>query len=132
VIHSVTFRAADFRDSRFFVVRGAILHQGNKVVLSFLVDTGSVFTVIPINRFQQLRVSPAYQTQLTGIVPSPNRHDVGVVERIAIGSASVSEVAVVGVNLPAELKVDALLGSNFLQHFTLTADYRQARLLLED
>jgi hypothetical protein len=30
------------------------------------------------------------------------------------------------------LKVKALLGGSFLQHFTLTADYRNAKLLLED
>jgi hypothetical protein len=55
-----------------------------------------------------------------------------MVERIVIGSVSAPDIAVVGIDLPPGLGIKALLGSNFLQHFTLTADYRHARLLLED
>lgn len=131
MIHQVKFRLADFQRSRFFVVRGAVLHQGTKAVLDFLVDTGSVFTLIPTSAFPTLRLASQYQTHLT-VVTSGGPYNVGVVEQLAIGSASVADLTVVGVDLPPGLGVKALLGSNFLQHFTLTADYRQARLLLED
>jgi predicted aspartyl protease len=132
VIRQIKLRLADFHRSRFFVARGAVLHHGNKVVLDFLVDTGSALTLIPTAAFQKLNIPAFHQMNLTGIGMTGGPHQVGIVERIHIGSASASDVVVAGVDLAHELKVDALLGGSFLQHFTLTADYRQARLLLED
>ena len=132
VIHRVKFRTTDFQLSRFFVVRGALLHQGKKVVLEFLVDTGSALTLIPTAAFQTLNITALHQVQLTGIAATAGQHQIGTVERILIGSAFASDVMVAGVDLPLGLKVKALLGSRFLQHFTLTADYRHGRLLLED
>jgi hypothetical protein len=132
VVHNVKFRVADFRRSRFFVTRGAMLHQGTKVVLDFLVDTGSALTLVPTAAFRKLNVTPVHQMQLTGIAPTPGVHHIGTVERLLIGSASASDIMVGAVDLPSPFKFDAILGSSFLQHFTLTADYRQAKLLLED
>jgi len=132
MIHQLKFRPADFQRSRFFIVRGAIRHQGNKEVLDFLVDTGSALTLIPTKIFQKLNITAFHQMKLTGIAATSGLHQIGTVERTLIGSASASDVMGAGVDLPPGLKVKALLGSSFLQHFTLTADYRHGRLLLED
>lgn len=105
MIHQVKFQPTHFQRSRFFVVRGALLHQGQKVVLEFLVDTGATITIVPTSAFQTLNIPFVHHTKLTGIVAAPGPYPVGTVERVLIGSASATDVVVVGVDLPPGLKV---------------------------
>jgi len=98
----------------------------------FLVDTGATLTVIS-QRFahemklditqpiRQIQTASAHQVVQTPVIR---------LDSLQVGDKKVNNLEVLIVDLPKALRVDGLLGVNFLEKFRVTFEFDQAILVL--
>jgi clan AA aspartic protease (TIGR02281 family) len=98
----------------------------------FLVDTGATLTVISqkfahemkldiTHPIRQIQIASAHQMAQTPVVR---------LNSLQVGDKKVNNLEVLIVALPAALRVDGLLGVNFLEKFRVTFEFDQATLVL--
>lgn len=98
----------------------------------FLVDTGARLTVISQTFAQEMKLditSPIRQVQIA----SAHRVDQSPVVRLSslqVGDKRINDLDVLIIALPSALRVDGLLGVNFLEKFRVTFEFDQATLVL--
>jgi predicted aspartyl protease len=98
----------------------------------FLADTGAARTLITPDVALELDLdirSPVRQVRIASVhqvVSAP----VVRLASVQIGAQHVTNVEALVLPLPAELRVDGLLGVNVLEHFRTTFDFPQATIVL--
>ena len=97
----------------------------------FLADTGAAFTCI------SQRAAAEMNLDLTPVrrmrIVSAHRPDFVPIIRIntfQVGSRIVRDMEVMVLPLPSELRVDGLLGVNFLEKFRVTFEFEEATMIL--
>lgn len=104
----------------------------SSAVLLLALDTGATFTLVNQTRLMQLGYDPAI---------TPNRFHITTASGVEIASRlNVARIAALGKEridfpvlchtLPASVRVDGLLGLDFLRGQSLSIDFRAGRLLL--
>ncbi|MDM8563697.1 retropepsin-like aspartic protease [Candidatus Marithioploca araucensis] len=98
----------------------------------FLVDTGATLTVISqrfahemkldiVPPIRQIQIASAHQVAQTPLVR---------LDSLQVGDKKVNHLEVLIIDLPVALRVDGLLGVNFLDKFRVTFEFDQATLVL--
>lgn len=97
----------------------------------FLVDTGAAFTVISrravtemkpdITRVRQIRIVSAHRPDYAPIIR---------IDTFQVGSRMTRGLEAMVIPLPSELRVDGLIGVNFLEKFRVTFEFDQATMIL--
>lgn len=98
----------------------------------FLADTGAALTVISEQAAREMNLDLGQPAQMLEIV---SVHQLAHAPRVRlntlqIGGHKVNNIDVLVLSLPRNLRVDGLLGINFLQHFRPTFEFEQATLVL--
>lgn len=97
----------------------------------FLVDTGAQSSVITARLAARLAMRP---TQHLTVVTALGSREVagGLVSEISLGNAQATNVEFLWYDLPKTLRVDGVLGENFLARFNYRLDYEHRRLVIPD
>jgi len=98
----------------------------------FLVDTGATLTVISQRFAQEMKLDI---TQPIRKIQTASAHQVAQtpvirLDSLQVGDKKVKNLEVLIVDLPTALRVDGLLGVNFLENFRVTFEFEQATLVL--
>jgi len=99
---------------------------------TFLVDSGAAFTVISqrlaremkldiTHPLRQIQIASAHQVAQTPVVR---------LDSLQVGDKKINNLEVLIIALPAALRVDGLLGVNFLEKYRVTFEFEQATLVL--
>ena len=116
-----------YMTAHFLTVKVKI--NNSKKEFNFLVDTGTL-TVISEDVARELNLSEAVIVESNDT--AGNARDVSLVEldRVTVGDVTVTGCGAVIVDLEKLGDgIDGLLGSNFLQYFTVQIDYQKPRLV---
>ena len=98
----------------------------------FLADTGTALTMLSQRAAEEIGLDlarPERQERIASIhqlASAPVMH----LSSLQVGSQRVTDIEVLVLPLPAELRVDGLLGVNFLARFRPTFEFDQATLVL--
>lgn len=121
-------------------IRGRFQHYGvlvvpvkvNGVTLEFMVDTGASFC--SINRSVAIRIGIDLKTiQRMRIAPASGstiRVPLTKINELRVGIIRVKNLSITILDFPLELRVDGLLGMNFLRNFRFTIEPDTATLVL--
>ncbi|HDN79638.1 MAG TPA: hypothetical protein ENG33_04135 [Chloroflexi bacterium] len=98
----------------------------------FLVDTGTALTVIQryVAREIGLDLDHPIRWQKVASVHRVEMAPVVKLESLRVGLHEVNSVEAIVLKLPSTLRVDGLLGVNFLEHFRPTFEFKEAFLVL--
>jgi aspartyl protease family protein len=99
---------------------------------NFLVDTGAAMTVISKQAADEIGID-ATGLQKTIPIASLHQIDNAVIVRLdnlQVGGQAVRNVDVLVMPLPKVLRIDGLLGVNFLEAFRVTFEFDNATLIL--
>lgn len=112
------------RSSRHLVETYIQLYHGRKQTSAYVaLDTGAVFTVITPALARQLELGPPLGSQAIVSATDCRQADRYRIGCVQLGVEKIEQLDVVVINLPPELRLDGLVGLNFLSHFITTFDY---------
>ena len=100
--------------------------------LSLLVDTGTAMTVITPQMTNDLGfdlANPTRWMEMTSVHQTV-RAPIIRLDTVQVGGQQVNGLEVAVLSLPANMRVDGLLGINFLRNFRVTFEFDQATLIL--
>jgi clan AA aspartic protease (TIGR02281 family) len=99
---------------------------------TFLVDSGAAFTVISQQLAREMRLDITQPIRKIQIASAHQVAQTPVVrlDSLQVGDKKVNNLEVLIVALPVALRVDGLLGVNFLEKFRVTFEFDQATLVL--
>ena len=100
--------------------------------LNLLADTGAAFTAISRRAALEMKLDTARPIRQMQMV-SAHRVDYVPIIRIdsfQAGCQRVRDMEVMVLSLPSELRVDGLLGVNFLEKFRVTFEFEEATMIL--
>ncbi|WP_152947252.1 retroviral-like aspartic protease family protein [Desulfofundulus thermobenzoicus] len=120
------------RSSRHLVETYIQIYDAQRQATAYVaLDTGAVFTVITPALARQIGLKDSLGAlpvvSATGSQQA-NRYRVGCIQP---GSEKITNLEVVVLNLPVQLKLDGLLGLNFLSRFITTFDYSAMEVRLQ-
>jgi len=98
----------------------------------FLVDTGATLTVISQKFAQEMKLDitkPIRQIQIAS-AHQMAKTPVVRLDSLQAGDKKINNLEVLIIALPAALRVDGLLGVNFLEKYRVTFEFEQATLVL--
>ena len=98
----------------------------------FLVDTGTALTMVSRQVAEEMRLNMARPVRHERIasVHRVTQAPVLRLDSLRVGSQRITDIEVLVLSLPPELRVDGLLGVNFLGHFRPTFEFDQGILVL--
>jgi len=98
----------------------------------FLADTGTAMTMLSRQVAEEigLDLSRPVRHEQVASVHQVARAPVFRLDSLQVGSQRVTNIEVLVLSLPPDLRVDGLLGVNFLEHFRPTFEFDQATLVL--
>ena len=118
---SVSF---SFSRGRVIVVRVRMRHEGVPGLPKMAVDTGARMTVITPGIARELGLEPdgtELSVNVTGLIGTGSAVLLRVASVSALGE-EVRDLRVLCHALPANLKIEGILGLNFLKHFNIVID----------
>lgn len=121
------------RIGHLLATRASLKGKGGTKVLTLLVDTGSTYTIIPVEALEAVGVSPAESKRHTRIITGSGILIVPLVdvaEFYCVGQR-ISEFPVVGHTLPPSGPIDGLLGMDFLAKFKANINLKTMALEIE-
>lgn len=97
-----------------------------------LADTGAARTVLSRQAAEEMGLELTHPLRYERIASVHQLAQVPVVrlDRFQVGNCQVSDLEILVCSFPPELRMDGLLGVNFLEHFDPTFEFRQATLVL--
>ena len=98
----------------------------------FLVDTGAALTVVSQKFAEEADLDILYPVRYLSVasVHRVVKSPVIKLDALQVGSQISRNIEVLVLSLPSELRVDGLLGINFLEKFRTTFEFEQATLIL--
>ena len=98
----------------------------------FLVDTGAVVTTLSRQIANEMGLDLAHPIRWIRIASVHRTTQVPIVrlETLQVGGRRVSDVEAAVMSFPSGLRVDGLLGVNFLRKFRVTFEFERATLIL--
>ena len=98
----------------------------------FLVDTGTALTMVSMEVAEEMAIDLNHPIRFTPIVSVHKMAQAPVVrlDKLQVGGRSVLGIEVLVISLPSELRLDGLLGVNFLSKFRPTFEFDQNSLVL--
>lgn len=104
------------RAGRLFATKASLGDRGGIKILTLLVDTGSTYTIIPVEALEGIGQSPAASKEHVRIVTGSG---ILIAPMVTIRAfhclgKSLQDFAVVGHSLPPAGPIDGLLGMDFL------------------
>lgn len=98
----------------------------------FLVDTGAAITILSSEVAEEIEldVSQPLRRERVASVHQVVWAPVVQLSSLQVGSQSVTDLEVLVVSLPSELRIDGLLGVNFLERFRPTFEFDRSILVL--
>ncbi|MDO8691141.1 MAG: retropepsin-like aspartic protease [Dehalococcoidia bacterium] len=114
-----------------FVVQ-AVLNGVRRARL--MADTGAAWTSLTRSSLEKLGVDVAKPASLRSVAVADSTASITVpvfrIDSVRVGTTEVSDLDVIMFRLPDQLRLDGLLGINFLEHFRATFDFRNVTLVL--
>jgi predicted aspartyl protease len=117
-------------DRDLFFTRAALKHQGRVRVVTLLIDCGSSHMMLAWEALVSLKADPALSkvrrpiATLNGVVYMP---EVVLDEFHALGRR-VEGMPVLAHSMPPGIKIDGVLGMNFLRRFDTDLNFKQATI----
>jgi clan AA aspartic protease (TIGR02281 family) len=98
----------------------------------FLVDTGTAMTMLSVRVAEEMGLDLNHAIRYTPIasVHKVAQAQVVRIDSLQVGGQSLSGIEGLVVSLPPELRLDGLLGVNFLSRFRPTFEFDQSTLVL--
>ncbi|PKP57238.1 MAG: peptidase A2A [Candidatus Altiarchaeales archaeon HGW-Altiarchaeales-1] len=103
--------------------------RGVKVLL----DTGATNTILSWDTLKDIGYDPAISTKRTNITTANGVIEAPLVrvKEISIGDFRVKDIDVLCHDIPELIRVDGLLGLNFIENFRVCIDYKKEILEIE-
>ena len=122
-------------------IRGRVVHGGVLLVPCllneayrywFLVDTGTAMTMVSREVAEEIGLDLRDPIRLTPIVSVHKVAQAPVVRlnKLQVGGQGIAGIEALVITLPSELRLDGLLGVNFLSQFRVTFEFSQSTLVL--
>ena len=104
------------RIGKLFATRASLSDKGGTKVLTLLIDTGSTYTIIPVEILEAIGASPTESKDHVRIITGSG---ILMVPRVVVSSfhclgIETAKFSVVGHTLPPAGPIDGLLGMDFL------------------
>lgn len=114
------------------IVQAEIWGPSGSAVLSLALDTGATFTLVNQGRLMQLGYDPAVAPKRFQVSTASGIEFVPrlTVTKIAALGQEQNDFSVLCHTLPASVRVDGLLGLDFLRGQGLTIDFRAGQIVL--
>ena len=102
--------------------------------VKLLFDTGATITMLSWDTLKDIGYDPAISnrrkniTTANGVIEAP----LVKVKEISIGDFRVNDIDAICHDIPELIRVDGLLGLNFIENFKVCIDYRKGVLEIED
>jgi|SRR3990167_7415766 len=121
------------RVGHLLATRAFLKGTGGAKVLTLLVDTGSTYTIIPVEILEALGSSPAQSKDHVRIVTG---NGILMVPRVVVPNfhclgKELTDFQLIGHTLPPAGPIDGLLGMDFLSRFKARIHIDEARMELE-
>jgi hypothetical protein len=103
--------------------------KGFPRVLNFILDTGAGATVIDSAIAKELKLETATKVKKRGIENQFTVSNMVILPTLSIGSISADKIGAVSMDLnkltlESGIKIDGVIGENFLNHFVLSINYK--------
>ena len=99
-----------------------------------MADTGAAWTSLTRSSLEKLGVDVARPTGLRQVAVADSATSISLpvfrLDSIQVGPVKVSDLEVIMLRLPPQLRLDGLLGINFLERFRTTFDFHSQALVL--
>jgi predicted aspartyl protease len=106
----------------------------SKEELRFILDTGA-FSCISKDIAARLNLNPLVSVRAKGASNKTAKTDISILKKVSIGSADVNDLGVLVVDMsPVErylgIKVDGIIGNNFMRKFYTEINYENSSIIL--
>lgn len=99
-----------------------------------MADTGAAWTSLTRSSLEKLGVDVARPASFRSVVAADSATSITVpafrIDSVRVGTAEVSDLEVLMLRLPPQLRLDGLLGINFLERYRSTFDFPNQTLVL--